>query len=86
MPTTLPSGAKAGPPELPGLIAASIWITCEASVAAVWRGVAAPRQMRGSAAGAGRPREARRGRVTHQDPAGVVRGRVADATVLAVDA
>ena len=37
MRTTLPSGAKAGPPLLPGLIAASIWITCEASVAAVWR-------------------------------------------------
>ena len=26
MPTTLPSASSSGPPELPGLIAASVWI------------------------------------------------------------
>ena len=29
IPITLPSASISGPPELPGLIAASVWITCE---------------------------------------------------------
>jgi hypothetical protein len=29
MPTTFPCPSISGPPELPGLIAASVWITCE---------------------------------------------------------
>ena len=42
MPITSPRMLSSGPPELPGLIAASVWITCAWRRLATWNGRSRP--------------------------------------------